>query len=128
VKFRHGHIPEHPRPRALELADAEKNEREAKPQADALTKCHKRAATIPWQRINSGLLLSVWGAVSGAPPRKESTMIKEKQESAIKGVEQKKGTRVARASNRTIKKELKVEKPDPKQSRAARRLDAVKVN
>jgi hypothetical protein len=51
-------FPEHPRPRALELADAEKNEREAKAQADALTKCRKPAATIRWQRINSGLLPS----------------------------------------------------------------------
>jgi hypothetical protein len=52
-------------------------------------------------------------------------MIREKPESAIKGMEQKKGTRVARASDRTIKKELKVEKPDPKRGRAARRLEAV---
>ncbi len=52
-------------------------------------------------------------------------MIREKQESSIKGMEQKKDTRVARASNRTIKKELEVEKPDPKRGRAARRLDAV---
>jgi hypothetical protein len=53
-------------------------------------------------------------------------MIREKQESAPKGMEQKKDARVARVSNRTIKKELKVEKPDPKRGRAARRLDAVK--
>jgi hypothetical protein len=59
------------------------------------------------------------------PTSKESAMIREKQESAIKGMEQKKDTRVARASNRTIKKELEVEKPDPKRGRAARRLEAV---
>jgi hypothetical protein len=51
-------------------------------------------------------------------------MSKEKQESTSKGMGQKNKARIARDSNRTIKKELKVEKPDPKRGRVARKLDA----
>jgi hypothetical protein len=62
----------------------------------------------------ASILNDRFGVRCPEPTWKESTMIREKPESAIKGMEQKKGTRVARASDRTIKKELKVEKPDPK--------------
>jgi hypothetical protein len=49
-------------------------------------------------------------------PLEERVMSKDKQESTGKGMEQKKDTRIARGSNRTIKKELEVEKPDLKRA------------
>jgi len=44
-------------------------------------------------------------------------MGKEKQENIVKDLKQKKKTPVARASDRMIKKELEVEKPDVKRAR-----------